>query len=558
MQQEEQQSSGGMRLEIHKPVFFTAAGLAIALVIWGAIWPEAAFEVLNENILAGVTDNFGWLFIAAVAVFLVFCIYLVISPYGKIRLGPDDSRPDYSYATWFAMLFSAGMGIGLLFYGVAEPVWHYVSDTFAEPESEQAAEQAMLWTYHHWGLGPWAVYAVLGLSLAYFGFRHKLPLTVRAALYPLIGDRIYGPIGNIVDILAVLGTLVGVAVSLGLGAMQVNAGLEFVFGVQVDITIQLIIIAVITAAAVASVVTGLDKGIRILSQTNLVLAGALLLFVALVGPTILILTAYFDNLGNYVQNFVQVLTASGAYETVDAEYALPAFLSDWTLFYWAWWISWAPFVGMFIARISRGRTIRQFILGVLLVPTLVSFLWFTVMGNTSLDLMDRGVVDIFGAMEEGGDEVAMFAMLDAFPLSLLTAIVAMLVVIFFFVTSSDSGSFVIDILTSGGNPDPPVPTRIFWAVSEGLVAAVLLWAGGEFALDALQAGAVATGLPFTIVLLVVVVGLIKGLRTERSYYSLSQIAAGADPEERPKPIEDGMNDAAASEATDSGDERGPA
>ncbi len=504
--------------QIHPVVFGVSATLIIAFVAWGAVFTETASEVLGD-VLAFVTDNFGWLFITGIAVFIIFCLTLVFGRNAKVRLGPDDSRPDYSYPTWFAMLFSAGMGIGLLFWGVAEPMWHYMAPPVEDPETVAAAADAMVWTYHHWGIGPWAMYAVLALSLAYFGFRHNLPLTVRAAFYPLIGDRIYGPVGNVVDILAVLGTLVGVAVSLGLGAMQINAGLEYVFGVEQATGVQMAIIAVITAAATISVVTGLDKGIRLLSQTNLVLAGLLLLFVAAVGPTVMLVSGYVENLGNYLQDFFRLVFASGTYADEDLE----GFLGAWTLFYWAWWISWAPFVGMFIARISRGRTIREFVLGVLLVPTLVSFLWFTVMGNTAIDLQSRGIGDIWGAMEVGGAPVAMFAMLESFPLFNVTAVVAILVIVFFFVTSSDSGSFVIDILSTGGNPNPPVPTRVFWAVSEGLVAAILLYAGGDLALNALQAGAVATGLPFTVVLLFVVAGLWKGLRAERKGVTIKDI-----------------------------------
>ena len=507
-------------LDIHPIVFGVSAGLIIAFVAWGAIVPENAANVLGE-ILGAITGNLGWFMIGAVALFLVFCLYLVIGPYAKVRLGPDGSRPDYSYGTWFAMLFSAGMGIGLLFWGVAEPIFHFADAPREASESMAAAQDAMTLTFHHWGLGPWAVYAVLGLSLAYFGFRHDLPLTVRSALYPLIGDRIHGPIGNIVDIAAVLGTMIGVAVSLGLGVMQVNAGLGYAFGVEQSVTVQVILIAVITLAATISVVTGLDKGIRILSQTNLLLAGALLIFVAAAGPTLLLVSAYFENLGGYVANFVDVLFWSGAYAGEDTS----AWLEGWTIFYWAWWISWSPFVGMFIARISRGRTIREFIMGVLLVPSLVSFLWFTVMGNTAINAELTGAIDIIGPAFEDSS-FAMFAMLDGLPLAGITTIVAMFVIVFFFVTSSDSGSFVIDMLTSGGNPDPPVATRVFWAVSEGLVAAVLLIAGGgAAALNALQAGAVATGLPFTVVLLFVVAGIIKGLRSERDGIAMSDIPA---------------------------------
>ncbi|MFO8076924.1 MAG: BCCT family transporter [Egibacteraceae bacterium] len=523
--------------QIHPVVFGVSATLIVAFVTWGAVFTETANEVLGD-VLAFITDNFGWLFITGIAVFIVFCLTLVLGRNAKVRLGPDDSRPDYSYATWFAMLFSAGMGIGLLFWGVAEPMWHYMTPPAEDAETMAAAADAMVWTYHHWGIGPWAMYAVLALSLAYFGFRHNLPLTVRAAFYPLIGDRIYGPIGNAVDILAVLGTLVGVAVSLGLGAMQVNAGLDYVFGIGQSIGIQMAIIAVITAAATISVVSGLDKGIRLLSQTNLVLAGLLLLFVAAVGPTVMLISGYVENLGNYLQDFFRLIFASGTYADDD----LDGFLGAWTLFYWAWWISWAPFVGMFIARISRGRTIREFVLGVLLVPTLVSFLWFTVMGNTAIDVQASGAADIWGAIENAGESVAMFAMLESFPLFNVTAVVAILVIVFFFVTSSDSGSFVIDILSTGGNPNPPIPTRVFWALSEGFVAAILLYAGGDLALSALQAGAVATGLPFTVVLLFVVAGLWKGLRAERKGVSIEDIPeqpfVGDGEEAYPEGVED--------------------
>ena len=514
------QQPEGQYKRIHPVVFPIAAGFIIFFVLFGAFFTETAGEALGET-LAWVQSNFGWFFIFSVAAMVVFCLFLIIGPYGKIRLGPDESRPDYSYMTWFAMLFSAGMGIGLVFWGVAEPINHLdwsatVDGTFADrsaTENAVAAQDAMMFAFHHWGLGPWAVYATLGLALAYFGYRHNLPLTVRSALYPLIGERVHGWIGNVVDILAVLGTMFGVATSLGLGVMQVNAGLTYVFGAAYDQTVQVWLIVGITIIATISVFTGLDKGIRILSQTNLMAAAALLVFVALVGPTVLLLNAYFQNLGLYVQNLPDLLFWSGAYGTSEnaAEFA-----DGWTVFYWAWWISWSPFVGMFIARISRGRTIREFTLGVLLVPTLVSFAWFTVMGNTGLHMQIEGITDMIGVTlgEDGDDSFAFFAMLEQLPLSTLTSIVAIIVIVIFFVTSSDSGSYVIDIIASGGNPDPPRIQRVFWSIAEGFVAAVLMLAGGEAALEALQAGAVSTGLPFTLVLIVVMIGLLKGLRSE--------------------------------------------
>jgi choline/glycine/proline betaine transport protein len=493
------------RDHIHPVVFPVSAGVIIAFVVFGALFSSTAESVLEAG-QEWITETLGWFFIAAVAILLLFLLYLVVSRYAKVKLGPDDSEPDYSYVTWFAMLFSAGMGIGLVFWGVAEPIFHYFDAPRVEGGTPEAARDAMALTFHHWGLGAWCVYASLGLSLAYFGYRHDLPMTVRTALYPLIGNRVNGWAGNLVDIIAVFGTMFGIATSLGLGVAQLNAGLSSAFDVPIGVEVQVLLIAVITLAATLSVMTGIDKGIRRLSEVNITLAGVLLLFVAVMGPTTLLIGAYVENLGGYVVNFVDLLFWSGSYEGRD-------WLSAWTIFYWAWWISWAPFVGTFIARISRGRTIREFVLGVLLVPSLVSFLWFTVMGNTAIFAQDEGIADIYGAMEAADfdESLAMFSLLENLPLTLITTLVTLFVITVFFVTSSDSGSYVIDMISSGGDLDPPVGSRIFWALSEGAVAAVLLLAGG---LDALQAGAIITGLPFTAVLLVVVLGVWKGLRSE--------------------------------------------
>ncbi len=505
-----------VRSHIHPVVAPVSAAVIIAFVIYGAIFSDQAEQVLGDT-RVWITETLGWLFISGVVIFLVFLLYLVLSRYGRVRLGPDDSRPHYSYLTWFAMLFSAGMGIGLVFWGVAEPIFHFVDAPRVEGGTSAAAREAMMLTFHHWGLGAWSVYAVVGLSLAYFGYRHDLPMTIRTALYPLIGNRINGWQGNLVDILAIFGTMFGIATSLGLGVSQINAGLNSAFDVPIGEGVQVLLIAVITLAATISVVTGIDKGIRRLSEVNISLAGILLLFAAIAGPTVLLLSAYVENVGNYVYNFVELLAWSGAYEG-------EGFLSAWTIFYWAWWISWAPFVGTFIARISRGRTIREFILGVLLVPSLVSFLWFTVMGNGGIHFQAEGTVDIYGAMEDAGfdESLAMFSYLEGLPFPFLTTLVTIFVITVFFVTSSDSGSYVIDMIASGGDLNPPVGMRIFWAVSEGAVAAVLLLAGG---LAALQAGAIITGLPFTIVLVIMVVGILKGLRSERDGVSIHDVPA---------------------------------
>ena len=503
---------------VHPVVFPVSAGLILLFVLYGSIFSDNAGEVLGAT-RDWITNNLGFFLVFTIAVLVLFCLWLALGRTGDLRLGPDDSRPDFSYLTWFAMLFSAGMGIGLVFWGVAEPIMHFAEGPQLE-SVEGTAREAMLLTYHHWGLGAWSVYAVLGLSLAYFGFRHNLPMTVRSALYPLIGNKIHGFWGNVVDILAIFGTMFGIATSLGLGVSQISAGLNRVFGIDGGTGLQIGLIAVITLAATISVVTGIDKGIRRLSELNITLAGLLMLFVIIAGPTLVILTAYFDNLGAYITNFFSVLFSGGTYDNPDLWTAETAqgwygsaegWLADWTIFYWAWWISWAPFVGMFIARISRGRTIREFILGVLLVPTAVSFLWFTVMGNTALDLQQTGAGDIVTPTLEQGADVSMFVMLENFPAATLTSILTIIVVTLFFVTSSDSGSFVIDMIASGGALDPPKGIRIFWATSEGVVAAVLLAAGG---LGALQAGAIATGFPFAVVLLVTAIGVAKALTAE--------------------------------------------
>ena len=493
---------------INPPVFFGSAGVIIVLVIFGVAAPG-----MMEDVFGAVQDwiihTFGWFYLLAVAVFLILAIIIATSSMGNIRLGPDDSKPDYGYLSWFSMLFSAGMGIGLIFYGVAEPVLHYKNPPIGDGETAQAAATAMRISFFHWGVHAWAIYAVIGMALAYFGYRYNLPLTIRSSLYPLIGDRIHGPIGHAVDIFAIFGTMFGVATSLGLGVMQVNAGLEHLFGWPSSTANQIILIAFITGIATISVVLGLDAGIKRLSVLNVALAGLLLAFVLLAGPTLTLLNLWIQNTGEYLGHFVQMTLSLNAYEDQEAR----GWMGGWTLFYWAWWIAWSPFVGMFIARISRGRTIREFIVGVLLVPVGVTSLWLTVFGNSAIEF-DRGIAA--GALTDAISfetvDTAMFELLAYLPLSEITSMIAIILVMTFFVTSSDSGSLVIDIIASGGRDDPPVWQRVFWAVSEGVVAAMLLLAGG---LTGLQTGALAAALPFTFMMLVLCYGLFKGLRLEQ-------------------------------------------
>ncbi|MCK5791188.1 MAG: choline BCCT transporter BetT [Ketobacter sp.] len=491
-------------IKINPPVFFWAAGLCLSIVLYAVLWPVQAAGVFAA-VQSWVVSSAGWFYVLAVALFLIFVVVLALSSYGHIKLGPDHSEPEYSYGSWFAMLFSAGMGIGLMFYSVAEPVMHYSAPPHAAPESVQAARDAMRITFFHWGVHAWAIYAVVALSLAYFSFRQGLPLTVRSALYPLIGERIYGPIGHAVDVFAVLGTLFGVATSLGLGVIQVNSGLNYLFDVPTGVGVQVLLIAGITALATTSVVLGLDGGIRRISELNLVLALVLLGFVLLAGPTVYLLQTLVQNTGHYLSKLVDATFQLNAYEP-------KGWMGGWTLFYWGWWIAWSPFVGMFIARISRGRTIREFVIGVLMVPTGFTFMWMTFFGNSALHLVfDQGMVELVQAVS-ADTSVALFKFFEHFPLSSLASLLATILVITFFVTSSDSGSLVVDMLTSGaGEGDSPVWQRIFWSVTEGAIAAALLLAGG---LVALQTATIASALPFTVVMLLMCWGLLRALRLE--------------------------------------------
>ncbi|QBI21854.1 BCCT family transporter [Egibacter rhizosphaerae] len=490
-------------------VFGPAAGLIVLFVALGAAFPDVLADVFT-TLQEQIADRLGWFYLTAMTVFLVFVGWLALSPYGKTPLGEDDDEPDYSYLSWFSMLFAAGMGIGLLFFAVAEPISHFGIDqppgAAAEPGTAGAATEAMNRTFFHWGLHAWGVYALVGLALCYFAYRRHLPLTLRSAFYPLLGDRIQGWMGDAVDTLAIVGTLFGVATSLGIGAVQINAGLDAVLGTGTAPTIQLGLIAGITAIATGSVVLGLDRGIRRLSITTISLGGLLLLFVLLAGPSVFIFERLVSNLGTYVASLPGMSLETEAFAAGDWQ-------ADWTIFYWGWWISWSPFVGMFIARVSRGRTIREFIAGVVLVPTAVTAVVLSVLGETAFFRELFGEGGVVAAAEETLD-VALFAMLEGLPATTVTSIVAILIIAAFFITSSDSGSLVDDIHASGGSLAPHKATRVFWAVAEGSVAGVLLLAGGETGLEALQQASIATGVPLAILLLAICVSITKSLRKE--------------------------------------------
>jgi choline/glycine/proline betaine transport protein len=490
---------------INPPVFFGSVAITAIFLGTGVFFPGQA-EAIFAAVQSWILGSFGWLYLLAVAIFIASVIFFAASRFGNLKLGPDDSTPDFHYASWVAMLFAAGMGIGLMYFAVGEPMTHFAAPPEGEALTIAAQRQAMTVTFFHWGLHAWAIYAVVGLSLAYFGYRYNLPLTVRSGLYPLLKDRIDGPLGHAVDIFAICGTLFGVATSLGLGVLQINAGLNYLLGLPNGIPVQLILIAIITMIAAISVVTGVDRGIRRLSELNLIAAILLMLFVLAVGPTAQLLRDLVQNIGLYLDSILLRTFNIYAYEPrpwVDA----------WTLFYWAWWISWSPFVGMFIARISRGRTVREFVIGVLFIPTGFTFLWMTVFGNTAL-YIDTTIAN--GALSTAVAKdlsVALFQFFQYLPLPAVTSSLAVLLVAVFFITSSDSGSLVVDTIAAGGETETTAVQRVFWCALEGLIAAVLLLAGG---LAALQSATIATALPFSLIMLALIWALFLGMRADIS------------------------------------------
>lgn len=501
-------STMGVNLDLHGKVFSISAVVVLLFVVL-TLALQDTIAPIYDAIFGFLTGNLAWFFILAANIFVILCIGLILSPLGKIRIGGADAKPDFTYMGWFSMLFAAGMGIGLMFFGVNEPLTHFGTSfdggswaplAGAEGDAAGAAALGMAATIFHWGLHPWAIYAVVALSLALFSFNKGLPLSMRSVFYPILGERVWGWPGHLIDILAVFATLFGLATSLGLGATQAAAGLTYLFGApESDITMILLIIG-ITIIAIGSILAGVDKGVQLLSKINIAMAALLLFFVIAVGPTLLIATGFFENLWSYA---VHLPALSNPFGREDANFS-----QGWTAFYWAWWISWSPYVGMFIARVSRGRTVREFLVSVLIVPSVVSVLWMTTFGGTAIDqYLSQGIE----AVREAGVDLQLFVMLEQLPLSQITSFIAIILVIIFFVTSSDSGSLVIDSITAGGKVDAPKPQRVFWAIIEGAIAIALLLGGG---LTALQTMAVSTGFPFTIILLVACYAIIKGLMSE--------------------------------------------
>ena len=489
-----------------KMTFWIALIVMIPFVFFGVVAPES-FGKVADAVFKYMKEVWGWSFIFGASIFLIMIVYLLLSPVGEIRLGGDDERPKYSNITWFAMLFSCGMGIGLLFWGVSEPMWHYMWPPYGEAKTAGTVHVAMQYTFFHWGFHPWAIYAVVAASLAYFSYRKGLPMLLSSCLEPILGRKgIEGPWGMLINIIGVFATLFGLATSLGLGAMQIGAGLEELFGFTSGPALWVAIVIITSIIALISTSTGIDRGIKYLSQINIVVAVLLMLLVFIVGPTLFILKLLTQATGDYLQNIIQMsfgLDAAGA--------GTEGWYNAWTVFYWAWWIAWAPFVGTFIARVSRGRTIRNFIVGVMLVPVAVSMVWFAVFGGSALFQTHFAGNEAIMAAVNTDSALGFFAALQGFPASSLLVAVAMFSVAIFFITSSDSGTYVNGMLTSGGDPNPPLYLRITWGSLQGAIAAILLFTGG---LEALQTASIVGGFPFMIIMLLMLYCLMKALFAE--------------------------------------------
>lgn len=489
------------------PFVFIPALIIVSILIISTLVIGAPMAAWFKEVQQSISSRFGFVFIFLLNFLLLFGLWLGFGKYSNVRIGGPGATPDFSLTSWFAMLFSAGMGIGLLFWSVAEPVNHYASNPMITADATDMAksDSAMEFTFLHWGIHVWALYAVVGLALAYFTFNHKLPLTIRSVFYPILKDRIHGKWGDAIDVLSVVATLFGLATSLGLGVQQINAGLTYLFGVDDSVYTQILLIVLITAAATGSLIFGLDKGIRVLSEWNMRLALALLVFMLVIGPTLYIFNSFFINIWNYLADFIRLSAGSYGYAVEEGS---EAWQNGWTVFYWAWWISWSPFVGIFIARISKGRTFKEFMTGVILVPSLLTFLWMNVFGGSAIFLMQSGNTDINNAVS-ANIATSIYYLLEQYPWVSVSSGLTIVLVAGFFITSSDSGSFVVDTLTSGGRHDAPKGQKIFWASTEGLIAAVLLLGGG---LTALQTASLLTGLPFALLLFILVFSFYKMLK----------------------------------------------
>ncbi|WP_433959176.1 glycine betaine uptake BCCT transporter [Cytobacillus horneckiae] len=489
-------------------VFWISVAIVFVFVLAGVIMPEK-FEQATANLQGFLTNTFGWYYLILVTILVVFCIFLIFSPVGTIKLGKQDEKPEFSTISWFAMLFSAGMGIGLVFWGAAEPVSHFITPPLSEGGSDAAYRESMRYTFFHWGIHAWAIYALVALVLAYFQFRKDEPGLISATLKPIFGKkRMEGPIGTLIDVLAVFATVVGVATTLGFGASQINGGLTYLWGIPNSFGVQVIIVIIVTILFIISAWSGLSKGIQYLSNVNMILAVVLVLMTFVLGPTILILNMFTDTIGGYIQNIVQM---SFRISPLNDEHR--SWINDWTIFYWAWWISWSPFVGIFIARVSRGRTIREFVTGVLLLPALVSFFWFTVFGTSAIEVQKGGMFDL----SQLPTEQVLFAVFNDFPWSLFLSVIAIVLVAIFFITSADSATFVLGMQTTYGSLTPPNTVKITWGIAQSVVALILLYSGG---LQGLQNALIIAAFPFSFIMVLMLVSLYRSLAKEKKELGL--------------------------------------
>lgn len=483
-------------------VFWVSAAILMIAVTFGVVAPEQ-FEASTSHIESMITSGFGWYYLILITVIVVFCLLLIFSPVGSIKLGKEGEKPEYSKPTWFAMLFSAGMGIGLVFWGAAEPISHYAIDPpMADPGTDAAIKESMRFTFFHWGIHAWSVYALVGLCLAYFNFRKEQPGLISATLSPILGKYAQSRLAILIDIIAVSATVVGVATTLGFGAAQINGGLAYLLGIPNNFFIQLIIIIIVTALFLLSAWSGLSKGIKYLSNANMVLAVLLLALIFILGPSLFILNMFTDTMGTYIQNIIQMSFRIAPLDAGHREW-----INGWTIFYWAWWISWSPFVGIFIARVSKGRTIREFMIGVLILPVIVSFIWFAVFGSTAIDVQQAGAIDL----TKFATEEVLFAVFNQMPFSSILSIVAVILIGTFFITSADSATFVLGMQASYGSLTPPNSVKVVWGIILAAMAAILLYSGG---LQALQNALIIAAFPFSMIMILMMLSIYKELRKE--------------------------------------------
>lgn len=488
-------------------VFWASISLIVIAVLFGILTPNQ-FEIVTNNVQSFLTSSFGWYYLLVVVLIVGFCAFLILSPVGAIRLGKRSDRPEYSNASWFAMLFSAGMGIGLVFWGAAEPLSHFaINSPVAEEGSQEALKEAFRYTFFHWGISAWAIYGIVALTLAYFQFRKDMPGLLSSTLYPIFGERVHGPIGHVVNIIAVFATIVGVATTLGLGAQQINGGLSYLTGIPNNFTVQLIIIVIVTILFIISASTGLDKGIQILSNVNLYIAFVLLAFVLLAGPTVAIMNNFMNGMGSYLQNFINM-----SFRTAPSHADQREWINSWTIFYWAWWMSWSPFVGVFIARISRGRTIREFLMGVILVPTILSAIWFATFGTAGI----QSSIDAPEIISLPTEQV-LFGVFEQLPFSVILSIVGLLLISIFFITSADSATFVLGMQVTGGSLNPSFRIKLVMGILQAAIASSLMFSGG---LQALQNAAIIVAFPFSMIILMMMYSVYISLMKEQKELGL--------------------------------------